>query len=77
MTTRYPQVNVMRKFDLENGFAILGAAVVLVGIFAAGLRPTGNKDPFALRRGALGMVRILLEGGLQLPLNRILALAAW
>ena len=55
---------------------IADRADTLVGIFAAGLRPTGNKDPFALRRGALGMVRILLEGGLQLPLNRILALAA-
>jgi len=47
-----------------------------VGVFAAGLRPTGNKDPFALRRAALGLVRILLEAGLELPLNRILALAA-
>jgi glycyl-tRNA synthetase beta chain len=55
---------------------IADRADTLVGIFAAGLRPTGNKDPFALRRGALGMVRILLEGGLQLPLNRVLALAA-
>jgi glycyl-tRNA synthetase beta chain len=55
---------------------IADRADTLVGIFAAGLRPTGNKDPFALRRGALGMVRILLEGALQLPLNRILALAA-
>jgi len=48
----------------------------LVSIFAAGLRPSGNKDPFALRRAALGMVRILLEAGLDLSLNRLLALAA-
>jgi len=48
----------------------------LVGIFAAGLRPTGNKDPFGLRRASLGLVRILLEAGLDLPLNRLLALAA-
>ena len=48
----------------------------LVGIFAAGLRPTGNKDPFGLRRSSLGLVRILLEAGLDLPLNRLLALAA-
>jgi glycyl-tRNA synthetase beta chain len=55
---------------------IADRADTLVGIFAADLRPTGNKDPFALRRAALGLVRILLEAGLELPLNRILALAA-
>lgn len=48
----------------------------LVGIFAAGLRPSGNKDPFALRRSALGLLRILNEADLPLTLNRILALAA-
>ncbi len=48
----------------------------LVGIFAAGLRPSGNKDPFALRRAALGLVRILLEARLDLSLNLLLALAA-
>jgi len=48
----------------------------LVGIFAAGLRPSGNKDPFALRRSALGLVRILIEADLDLPLNRLLAMAA-
>ena len=56
--------------------SIADRADTLVGIFAAGLRPTGNKDPFALRRAALGLVRILLEAALDLPLNRILALAA-
>ena len=55
---------------------IADRADTLVGIFAAGLRPTGNKDPFALRRAALGLVRILLEAELALPLNRVLALAA-
>jgi glycyl-tRNA synthetase beta chain len=48
----------------------------LVGIFAAGLLPSGNKDPFALRRSALGLVRILIEADLELPLNRLLALAS-
>ena len=51
-------------------------ADTIVGIFAAGLRPSGNKDPFALRRAALGLVRILLEADLDLALNRVLALAA-
>jgi len=44
----------------------------LVGIFAAGLKPTGNRDPFALRRAALGSVRIMCEAGLQLPLDVLL-----
>jgi glycyl-tRNA synthetase beta chain len=48
----------------------------LVGIFAAGLRPTGNKDPFALRRSALGLVRILIEAELDLSLEALLKLAA-
>jgi len=48
----------------------------LVGIFAAGMRPSGNKDPFALRRSALGLVRILIEAELDLPLNRLLAIAS-
>lgn len=48
----------------------------LVGIFAAGLRPSGNKDPFALRRAALGLVRILIEAELDLSLNRLIAMAS-
>lgn len=48
----------------------------LVGIFAAGLRPSGNKDPFALRRAALGLVRILIEAEIDLSLNRLIAIAS-
>ena len=48
----------------------------LVGIFAAGLRPTGNKDPFALRRASLGLIRILLEADLDLSLTHLLTFAA-
>ncbi len=40
----------------------------LKGFFAAGEKPTGSGDPFALRRAALGVIRILLENGLRLPL---------
>lgn len=48
----------------------------LTGIFAAGLKPTGNKDPFALRRAALGLIRILLDGELNIELDRALAITA-
>lgn len=41
----------------------------LVGMFAIGEKPTGSKDPFALRRAALGILRIILENGLRLPLR--------
>jgi glycyl-tRNA synthetase beta chain len=41
----------------------------LKGFFAAGEKPTGSGDPFALRRAALGVIRILLENGLRLPLR--------
>ncbi|MBV9420831.1 MAG: glycine--tRNA ligase subunit beta [Alphaproteobacteria bacterium] len=41
----------------------------LIGFFGAGEKPTGSGDPFALRRAALGIIRILLEGKLRLPLS--------
>jgi glycyl-tRNA synthetase beta chain len=40
----------------------------LVGFFAIGELPTGSKDPFALRRAALGVIRLTVENGLRLPL---------
>ncbi len=44
----------------------------LAGIFAVGLKPSGNKDPFALRRAALGLARTCIEGDLALDLNALL-----
>jgi len=41
----------------------------LAGIFAVGMKPSGNKDPFALRRAALGMARTLIEAGLEIDLR--------
>jgi glycyl-tRNA synthetase beta chain len=48
----------------------------LAGIFALGKRPTGNKDPFSLRRQALGVVRILIEGAVDADLPVLLQAAA-
>ena len=48
----------------------------LTGIFAINQRPTGTKDPFGLRRAALGVLRILLEGRLDLDLLDLLDKAA-
>jgi glycyl-tRNA synthetase beta chain len=47
----------------------------LVGLFGIGQQPTGDKDPFGLRRQALGVVRILVEQGLPLPLSDLVAAA--
>ncbi len=41
----------------------------LAGIFAIGMKPSGNKDPFALRRAALGLARTLIEGNMSLDLR--------
>ncbi len=48
----------------------------LVGIFAIGERPTGVKDPYGLRRAAIGVLRILIETPLALDLRRLLKDAA-
>jgi glycyl-tRNA synthetase beta chain len=48
----------------------------LAGIFAIEQRPTGAKDPFGLRRAALGLLRILLEGGLDLDLDALIQASA-
>ncbi|WP_374341630.1 glycine--tRNA ligase subunit beta [Azonexus sp.] len=47
----------------------------LVGMFGIGQIPTGDRDPFALRRHALGVIRMLAENDLQLPLGELLAVA--
>ena len=44
----------------------------LVGMFGIGQIPTGDKDPFALRRHALGVIRILIEQEVPLPLDTLL-----
>jgi len=43
----------------------------LVGFWAIDEKPTGSKDPYALRRAALGVIRIVLENGLKLPLMEL------
>jgi len=48
----------------------------LLGIFAIGQKPTGEKDPFALRRATLGVLRIMIEKNLDLDLSELLSIAA-
>ncbi len=56
--------------------SVIDKTDTLVGCFGVGVIPTGSKDPFGLRRAAQGLVRTLLEGGLDLPLPKLLAAAA-
>lgn len=48
----------------------------LVGIFAIGKAPTGDKDPFALRRSAIGLLRIIIECELDIDLKHLIKIAA-
>ncbi|MBO4790459.1 MAG: glycine--tRNA ligase subunit beta, partial [Oxalobacter sp.] len=52
--------------------AIADKLETLVGIWGIGLQPTGDRDPFALRRHALGILRILIEKKLPLSLRELL-----
>jgi glycyl-tRNA synthetase beta chain len=57
---------------LGQVLAIAERLDTLAGGFATGLKPTGNKDPFALRRNALGLARTLIEGNCDLDLIALL-----
>jgi glycyl-tRNA synthetase beta chain len=57
---------------LGKVLAIAERLDTLAGGFAAGLKPTGNKDPFALRRNALGLARTVIESGYDLSLQELL-----
>jgi glycyl-tRNA synthetase beta chain len=48
----------------------------LVSFFAIGEKPTGSRDPFALRRAAQGVIRIILENNLRVPLRSVFMAAA-
>lgn len=59
--------------DVPNGAVAQAVALAdkldtLVGFWAIDEKPTGSKDPFALRRAALGIIRMVLEAELRLPL---------
>ena len=61
---------------LGRVLAVADKLDTLVGLFAIGQKPSGSKDPFALRRNALGLARTLIEGKLDLDLVALLRDAA-
>ena len=57
---------------LGQVLAIAERLDTLAGGFAAGLKPTGNKDPFSLRRNALGLARTVIEGEIEAEFDHLL-----
>jgi len=55
--------------------ALADKADILTGFFAIDERPTGSRDPYALRRAALGMIRLILENRLRVPLRAVFGAA--
>ena len=62
--------------DVGGAVALADRLDTLTGLFGLGLAPTGSKDPYALRRAALGVVKILLDKGWRLDLPAACAQAA-
>eukprot|EP01041_Mallomonas_annulata_P015542 gene15542-32836_t len=62
--------------DVGLVVALADKLETLVGIWAIGLAPTGDKDPFALRRHALGVLRMLVEKRMDVSVSSLLAMVA-
>ncbi|MCA3184129.1 MULTISPECIES: glycine--tRNA ligase subunit beta [unclassified Cupriavidus] len=60
--------------NVSAAVALADKLETLVGIWGIGLQPTGEKDPFALRRHALGILRMLIEKPLAVSIDTLLAL---
>lgn len=67
--------DVLPKTSLACVLALADRLDTLVGVFGINQQPTGDKDPFALRRAALGILRILIEKKFDLDLHSLLCLA--
>jgi glycyl-tRNA synthetase beta chain len=65
--------DALPRNDVAVVVALADKLETLVGMFGIGNLPTGDKDPFALRRHALGVIRMLIEKDLPLDLNALLA----
>lgn len=56
-----------------QSLAVADKIDTLAGVFSIGKKPSGNRDPFGLRRAALGVIRILVECGLDIDLKALIA----
>ncbi len=66
--------DVVPKHPLSIVLSLSDKIDYLTSLWKIGIRPTGNKDPFALRRAALGIIRIILENKLDLDLDYLIDL---
>ncbi|NNC56845.1 MAG: glycine--tRNA ligase subunit beta [Woeseiaceae bacterium] len=64
------------KTALGQILAVADKLDTIAGVFSIGKKPSGNRDPFGLRRAALGVVRVLIECGLDIDLKALIAEAA-
>jgi glycyl-tRNA synthetase beta chain len=60
---------------VAQAVALADKLEALAGLFGIGALPTGDKDPFGLRRAAIGVLRILMEKALPLPLDALIGVA--
>lgn len=67
--------DVLPETDIGQALAMADRLDTLVGAFGINQVPTGDKDPFGLRRAALGMLRTLIEKQINLDLQPLIALA--
>jgi len=63
--------DVLPSSPVSMAVALADKLDMLIGLFAAGEKPTGSGDPYALRRAALGIIRILLQHELRLSFAKI------
>lgn len=67
--------DLLPKTKTGTTLALADRMVTLVGIFGIGQAPTGSKDPFALRRSAIGILRLIIENQLDISLEQLVQLA--
>ncbi len=67
--------DVLPDGPVATALAIADKLETLAGMFGIGQMPTGDKDPFALRRHALGVLRMLIEKNLTVKLDELVAIA--
>jgi glycyl-tRNA synthetase beta chain len=67
--------DALPQTDAGRILALADKVDTLAGVFVLGKKPSGNRDPFGLRRAALGVVRIIIECGIELDLPELLAAA--
>jgi len=68
--------DVIPEGEIGKVLSLADRLDTIMGIFAIDMKPTGSKDPFSLRRAALGALRIIIEGNLNLDLKALLDEAA-